>query len=137
MKIWIHWSKSNPWIYFHSSYKNNWKMYWSVQSFTGLWLEDWFSSWGPIGTVKKYTRFIPNGIIRIEYKNIMELFLIKYPKEQTLGETKIRLHKCTFLYTWVIISLAEVTDSYTLINSRQKKFNKNMHTYLFGLVYGG
>jgi hypothetical protein len=38
----------------------------------------------------------------MEYKNIMELFIIKYPKEQTLCESKIRSHKCTFIHVTVI-----------------------------------
>jgi hypothetical protein len=56
MKIWINWSESNSWIYYiyiyiyiwvHFVYlNNNWKMYWSEQSFAGLSPEDSGSSWG-------------------------------------------------------------------------------------------
>ena len=46
MKIWIYWSRSNSWIYFYVVLNKNWKIYWSEQSFTGLWPKDWCSSWG-------------------------------------------------------------------------------------------
>ena len=47
MNIWIYWSESNSWIYLYIVLKkNNWKIYWSEQSFTGPGLEDRCSSWG-------------------------------------------------------------------------------------------
>ena len=33
---WIYWSQSNSWIYFYIVLNQNWKIYWSKQSFTGL-----------------------------------------------------------------------------------------------------
>jgi hypothetical protein len=40
MKTWIYWSESNSWISFYIFLNKNWNIYWSEQSFTGLWPED-------------------------------------------------------------------------------------------------
>jgi hypothetical protein len=48
MKIKIHWSESNSWIYLYIVLNKNCKNYWCKQSFTGLCPQDRCSSWGLI-----------------------------------------------------------------------------------------
>jgi hypothetical protein len=58
MKIWIYWSESNSWIYFYIVLNTNWKIYWSEQSFIGLW------AGGPVLIVRTvYKKTIINTII--------------------------------------------------------------------------
>ena len=108
MKIWIYWSESNSWIYLYIVLKkNNWKIYWSKQSFTGPGLEDRCSSWGLRIPVTE-------TICKLGDSMTVKPYFVSWKKK------KKNLKCCTFIFILVVcfqFSLVYlITNLFLLIN---------------------